>query len=343
MLLTFIGLAQCLIGLLIVLRGSLNAALLFLVLSSLFGGSAAVVLPALGNSSIPPVQFALLFLCLRIAMPRGGYAGAVPGAVTANLPLVLFAAYGIAAAVTAPRIFAGTIEVFPMRYVGARNLFDTVPLRPTAQNISSAVYLVGTMVAAVATYVACRFRGGAHWLVKGGVLVAWIHAVTGVVGALTRGTPADVVFNLFRNGSYAQLDQAYQGFVRINGVFPEASGYASYGLAWFVFAAECWYRGIEPRATGRAALALAAVLFFSTSSTAYMGLLVYSFWFVCRGLLISGPNQLPQLTQAALAGFAALVLACLAMALVPHLADSVWSMIRYRASTPTSSAALPTS
>ena len=72
-----------------------------------------------------------------------------------------------------------------------------MPLRPTAQNISSAVYLVGTMVAAVATYVACRFRGGAHWLVKGGVLVAWIHAVTGVVGALTRGTPADVVFNLF--------------------------------------------------------------------------------------------------------------------------------------------------
>lgn len=329
MLLTFIGLVQCLVGLLIVVRGSLNSAYLFLILSSLFGGSAAVVLPALGNSSIPPVQFALLFLCLRIAMPRGGYAGAVPGAISANLPLVLFAAYGIAAAVAAPRIFAGTIEVFPMRFVGARNLFDTVPLKPTSQNISSAVYLVGTMVAAVTSYVVCRYRGGGLWLVRGGVLVAWIHVVTGVLGSLTRGTPMDQVFNLFRNGSYAQLDQAYQGFVRINGVFPEASGYAGYGLAWFIFNAECWYRSIEPRATGRAALALAAVLFFSTSGTAYMGLAVYALWFAARALLISGRTQVPQLTQAAFAGFGALVLACLAMAVVPHLADSVWSMIRH--------------
>lgn len=329
MLLTFIGLVQCLIGLLIVLRGSLNSAFLFLILSSLFGGSAAIVLPALGNSSIPPVQFALLFLCLRIAVPRGGYAGALPGAITANLPLVLFAGYGIAAAIAAPRIFAGTIEVFPLRFTQARNLFDTVPLRPSAQNISSAVYLVGTMVAAVAAYVVCRFRGGAQTLVKGGVLVAWVHVVTGVIGAATRGTSTDLVFKLFRNGSYAQLDQAYQGFVRINGVFPEASGYASYGLAWFAFNAECWYRGIEPRATGRAALALAAVLFFSTSSTAYLGLGVYALWFALRALLISGRTQVPQLTQAALAAFGGLVLACLAMAVVPHLADSIWGMIRH--------------
>lgn len=329
MLLTFIGLVQCLIGLLIVLRGSLNTAFLFLILSSLFGGSAAIVLPALGNSSIPPVQFALLFLCLRIAMPRGGYAGAVPGAITANLPLVLFAGYGIAAAITAPRIFAGTIEVFPLRFTEARNLFDTVPLRPTSQNISSAVYLVGTMVAAVAAYVVCRFRGGAQTLVKGGVLAAWIHVTTGIIGSLARGTPVDMVFKLFRNGSYAQLDQAYQGFVRINGVFPEASGYASFGLAWFAFNAECWYRGIGPRATGRAALALAAVLFFSTSSTAYMGLAVYGLWFALRAVLISGRTQIPQLTQAGLAAFGGLVVACLAIAVVPHLADSIWAMIRH--------------
>lgn len=327
MLLTFIGFVQCLVGLIIVARGSLNAAFLFLILSSLFGGSAAVVLPALGNSSIPPVQFALLFLCLRIAMPRGGYAGAVPGALRANLPLVLFAAYGIAAAVTAPRIFAGTIEVFPLRFTEARNLFDTVPLKPTSQNISSAVYLVGTMVAAIGVHVACRFRGGAKTLVQGAVIIAWFHSITGVVGSLTRGTAVDNVFNLFRNGSYAQLDQSYQGFVRINGVFPEASGFASYGLAWFVFNAECWYRGIEPRATGRAAMVLAAVLFFSTSSTAYIGLSLYAAWFGVRGILISGRTHAPQLGQATLTGFGALALACVAMATVPHLADSIWAMI----------------
>ncbi|MDB5723771.1 MAG: glycoside hydrolase [Novosphingobium sp.] len=326
---TFIGLIQCLVGLIIVARGSLNAAFLFLILSSLFGGSAAIIMPALGNSSIPPVQFALLFLCLRIAMPRGGYAGAIPNAVRSNLPIILFALYGIAAAITAPRIFAGTMNVFPLRFTDARNLFDTVPLRPTSQNISSAVYLVGTMVAAIGAHIACRFRGGANTLVKGAVMVAWIHIVTGVIGSLTRGTAADAVFGLFRNASYAQLDQSYQGFVRINGVFPEASGYATFGLAWFIFNAECWYRGIEARATGRAALGLAAVLFFSTSSTAYIGLAIYAVWFAVRALLVSGRTHMPQLTQAALAAFAAVSLACLAMAVVPHLADSIWAMIRH--------------
>lgn len=325
--LTFVGLLQCLFGLWIVVRGSLNQAFAFLLFSSLFGGSAAVQLSALGNSSIPPVQFALLFVYLRLLMPRGGYAGAVPVALYANAALVLFTLWGIAGAIAGPQIFAGKINVAPMRFDGARSLFDTVPLEPTPQNITSAVYLLGAMLAAVAAYIACHFRGGANTLVKAGVVIAWVHALSGIIGALTKGTPVDVVFDLFRNASYAQLDQSYQGFVRISGVFPEASGFAGYGLAWFFFNCECWYRSILPRATGRAALVLGLTLFFSTSSTAYIGLSAYFALFVARAVLIPQAAERQRLTQAALAALTGISVASLAMALIPHLPAAVWDMI----------------
>lgn len=325
--LTFVGLLQCAFGLWILARGTLRDAFVFLLVSSLFGGSAAMVLSALGNSSIPPVQFALLFVCLRILMPSGGYAGAVPDALRANLTLVLFSLWGIAGAIAAPRIFAGAIEVAPMRFDDARSLFDAVPLEPTAQNVTSAVYLFGALLLAVAAHVACRFRGGAQALVGAGVAIAWVHAITGIVGALTRGTPVELVFELFRNGSYAQLDQSYQGFTRINGLFPEASAFASFGLAWFYFNCECWYRSILPRATGRAALALGLTLFFSTSSTAYIGLSLYLMVFLARALLLPHAADGARLSQAGLAAVAAVSLACLAMALIPRLPAAVWDMI----------------
>lgn len=325
--LTFVGLLQCLAGLWIVARGSLNQAFAFLLASSLFGGSAAAQLPALGNSSIPPVQFALLFLYLRLLMPRGGYAGAVPAALRANAALVLFTLWGIAGAIAAPRIFAGKLNVAPLRFDAARSLFDTVPLEPTAQNMTSAVYLLGAMLVAVAAHIACRFRGGANTLVIVGIVIAWVHAVTGILGALAKGTPVDVVFELFRNGSYAQLEQSYGGFLRISGVFPEASGFAGFGLAWFFFNCECWYRSILPRATGRAALVLGLTLFFSTSSTAYIGLSAYLALFVARAILLPEVAERKRLTQAGLTALAGLSLSSLAMALVPHLPAAVWDMI----------------
>lgn len=325
--LTLVGLLQCLFGLWIVARGTLNHAFLFLLLSSLFGGSAALKLAALGNSSIPPVHFALLFVYLRVLMPRGGYASAVPGALRANLALVLFSLWGMAGAIAAPRIFAGAIDVPPLRFDGARSMFDAVPLEPTAQNLTAAVYLFGALLVAVAAYVGCRFRGGTNVLVRAGIAIAWIHAVSGILGVVTRGTPAEVVFDFFRNASYAQLDQSYQGFTRINGLFPEASAFASFGLAWFYFNCECWYRSILPRATGRAALVLGLTLFFSTSSTAYIGLSIYLALFVLRALLLPQAADRARLTEAGLAAIAAVSLSCLAMALVPRLPAAVWDMI----------------
>lgn len=326
MALTLIGIVQCLIGLVIVLRGNLGSAFAFLLISLLFGGSAAVTLPALGGSTIPPAQFALLFVVIHIVVPRGGHTGSIQPAISANIALVLFAMYGVVSAIAAPRIFAGAMDVAPLRF-GTRSLFDTVPLGPTSQNITALVYLVGTLVTAIAAYIACRDSNGSRTLVKTGVTIGWIHLATGLIAAFITIPIIETTFELLRNGNYAQLNQSYGNFARINGLFPEASAWAAFGFVWFVFLAECWYRSIEPRTTGLAAAALGLVLFFSTSSTAYLGLGSYCLFVLFRMLAFPKAVSGKQLLQVAAVIFALVFFTSLSLALSPERVAEVTRML----------------
>lgn len=326
---TAIGIIQALFGLALLFAGSLRAMFLFLIVSGLFGGSASLVFPALGGSSVPPIQFALPFVFLRLLMPKGGVPQVFAEACRANIWLVAFTFYGLIAAFAAPRIFAGVMEVYPLRFVQARNLFDTVPLAPSPQNITAAINLFGSLMVALAAYMFCRTWAGARAMVSGAILIAWLLVITGVLGTIGKGTPLDVVFTWLRNGSYAQLDQSYQGFLRINGTFPEASGFAGFAFAWFVFVTELWYRSVRPRATGIAALVLGLVLFFSTSSTAYVGMGAYVIFLVIRLLVLPGAvptNKVGAMLLASLAGAVAL---SLTLALAPELSQSLFDMIRH--------------
>lgn len=93
--LTFIGLIQLVIGAVIFFGGSLRHAVTFMIISGLFAGSAAIVLPALGGSSIPPIQFACLIVYLRILAPRGAFSRCCPmrSARTAGWCSILFMAW----------------------------------------------------------------------------------------------------------------------------------------------------------------------------------------------------------------------------------------------------------
>lgn len=327
--LTIIGLIQLVIGSAIVLAGSMRHALMFLMLSCLFGGSASIILPALGGSSVGPAQFALIFVWMRILVPRGGFVGLVPDALRANMWLVLFVFYGIAIAFIGPRLFAGTIDVYPMRHTPEDDLdiIDALPLGPTSQNITAAFYLLGALLIAMATHVATRVRGGAATLVSGAIAIAWIHVAIGILAAAARDTPLDAVFDMLRNGTYTQRNDDLGKFVRIRGVFAEASSYAEFGFGFFVINAELWYRSIRPWATGMAALALAAILFVSTSSTAYVGLAGYLVFFALRGIVL--PKVADRQKSRAMAGaiLGLSVVAAIIVATVPHVFVAVSDMI----------------
>lgn len=324
---TFIGLIQCLIGAILLVRGSLPQMFFFMLASGLFGGSAAIQLPALGGSSIPPTQFALLFLWLRIIMPSGGYGGALVPAFRRNIALALFVIYGLVTAYAGPRIFAGTVDLAPLSFGRQSDIYYTAPLYPSSQNLTSSVYLVGALMTAIAASIAIRFKGGVEKLVSAGIWIGWIHGLTGLMGALFKGTAMDMVLGFFRNANYAQLDQAYQGFVRMNGLFPEVSGWAAFGYAWFVFLSECWYRGIRPRAAGTTSLFLAAVLFFSTSSTAMVGLAVYFAYFVIRALAAPGATSALRLRQAVTAAGGLIFVMAVTVAVSPAAMNAVVDLV----------------
>ena len=328
--LTVIGIAMIAIGAWVVLAARLRHALAFLMLATLFSGSAAITLPALGGSSIPPVQFALLFVFLRLLLPGSGALPDIGRAFRANRWFAVFAAYGVASAIILPRLFAGQMEVAPMRALTSGGLFATVPLEPTAQNITSASYLVGAMLVVMAVWSIMRRPGMAAALVGLLVAMTWFHATTGVAAALLRGTPVDAFFDFFRNSSYVQMDDAVGGFVRIRGFLPEASTYAGIAFALFVATAELWYRSVRLRSTGPAALIMGLVLIFSTSSTAYFALGIYGLFFVLRTLALPGISDIGKARSAVvalmLAGFVAAIIYVVSPEIIHSLNDVVKRM-----------------
>jgi hypothetical protein len=298
----------------------------FVVFCSMLGGASAIDLPALGGSSIPPVQFALGFLALRCLLPGSGQGQIVRQAFRANLALVVFVLYGVVMCYVGPRLFFEQMAIVPMHYTGTA-LYATFPLRPTSQNITAGVYLVGTLLCAVGAFIACSNEGGGRVLVKMGIAVASFHIFFGVTGALFNGTGYSTVLQFFRNGNYAQLDQHIGDVARMNGIFPEPSGFAAYGMVWFVFMFECWYRDVMPKATGPVAVAMALTLVFSTSSTAYLGLGAYAAIFGLRTLVLPTGASSSKLIMMLFGVLAGMIGVALMMVLSPHFAAQLGSII----------------
>lgn len=327
MVITPFALIILLLGCMALFRGTpLTMFSLFLV-ATLFGGSAALILVAAGGSSIPPAQFVLMFLALRLLLPGPGQMNALTSAVWQNRYLLVFTVYGVISAFTLPVIFAGTMLVTPLRPIPGADLFAVVPLNMTPQNFTTAFYLVGTLIAGITTTAAMQRPGGAARLVKLGSTIAIVHALLGISSVLLVGTAWDRVLGLFRNGTYAQLNQSFDGFVRMSGIWPETSSFAAYGAAWCIFMLELWFRDIAPRRTGFAGLLLLLALIASTSSTAYVSLAAYGLFVAIRFAL--GPREMPTRKQLALIAVAllAVTLTLAAFVVLPNLAEKVSNII----------------
>lgn len=273
---TYFGVIVFLIGAWLLRRNDPLVMVCWMLGFGLFPASAALVLPALGGSSIPPAKLFLGFVLLSVLIHVHSRARLLNEGMVANAPLLLFSIYGFIGAFILPRIFTFQIDVVPMRPVGLRHLLDAFPLVFSPQNVTTAFYMAGTALTAVAAYIAGRLATDVGPVVKTCVIVTMVHVITGVMGVALAGTPWDSVVDLIRNGSYAQNSQITDGLIRIAGVTPEPSAYASLGVIWGVFSTELWLRNIQPVRTGIAALAMSVVLAVSTSSTAYVSLAAYA-------------------------------------------------------------------
>jgi hypothetical protein len=297
--------------------------LVFVMLASLMSGSAAYVLTSLSGSSVPPAAAALPFLVLRCLLPGGPSAGQWAMALRDNVWLVAFVAYGSVGAYLLPRIFAGQIYVTPLRPIPTNDPFVTYPLVFTAQNVTVSVYLLLTLAASICTYLVIFRPGNGIKIAQTAAIVGIVHALLGFASVAFAGTPLAAGLEFFRNGSYAQLDQNIAGFVRMNGIAPEPSGYAIFGFTYCVLNCELWWRGVARAWTRPASLLLLSALLLSTSSTSYLGLGGYALVWIARlalNLAGFGARGLAVLLAAALLCAIAVTLFIL---LAPALAETI--------------------
>lgn len=307
---TLIGFAVFALGCWLLVRKDILALLCATIALGLLEGSAAVILTALNGSSVQPGRVMLGFLAVATFIAIKDRAGLAKEALVQNIWLVIFCLYGAFSALVMPRLFAGQIDVVPLRSSNLRHLLDAYPLTFSSQNITTAVYLIGTGLMAYCAYVAVRQTRDISPIVKLAVGVTLIHAAIGILGVVLRGTPWDMVVQFFRNGSYSQLDQSTKSFVRIAGFMPEASNFARFGVVWMILCFELWLRHVRPMWTGIAAAVMFATLLLSTSSTAYVGIAAYGALLFIRSLTFPSylkADKLFTLLAVALAGIIALV------------------------------------
>jgi hypothetical protein len=285
---THFGVLVAGVALLLLWRSSITAMLQMVLLFSLMGGAAAVTLPSLGGSTVQPAILALGFLFLKSILPSPGQARKFELAAKDLTFLAIFIFYGVAGAFILPQIFADAITVTPMRPIPNGYIYATYPLIFSNQNITSAIYLLATLIAAICGHVAAQSKRSEIVISRTAATVAVTHALLGLSSVFFAGTQWTTVLKFFRNGFYAQLDQSFDGLVRMNGIWPEPSVFAAYGIAWLVFTTELWLRDVEPRWTGRGTLILAFALLISTSTTAYIGMIAHSLIIGLRILLFPG-------------------------------------------------------
>jgi hypothetical protein len=312
-----------LLGLLCWLRGSLIDSVLVMLFFSLFDGGAAFTV---GGSSIQPVAFSMVFLLAHamLLLPRPG--NHLNLGLKTNGFLAFYCLYGAIAAFLLPRLFARTMLVPPM-LLNKRNIYYVNLLFPSSQNITTAGYLLGTLITSVCAGAAAADPKSRRALVKWSVVFAWLQVGFGVAGVVAEKVGLQSFIAFFRNAKYAELDETTGGLVRIAGISPEPSAYGAHAFFWFVLMTEFWLRQVRPKWTGPAAGALLVMIILCTSSTAYFSLAAYGALMLVRWLIAPNGVRPVKLAIVGMGGLSALCL-CLGMAaFVPKFAQLIATAI----------------
>lgn len=265
MVLTLFGVVTAAIGLLLLMfKRPIRDFLYVLLVCAVFGSAEAVALPMLGGASLAVPYFFVFFVILRMMLVAFKNAPLLGEAVSANIWMVLFAIYGLVAAFFLPRLFEGAISVVSMR-----PLLFRVPLTFSPQNITQAVYICLTALAAISAYTAARMPKSEITITKGWVLASIAFLIFALVDLVGFYSGAGNLMDWARTASYAIVAQSEMGIRRISGSFTEPSSFATFGAVPLVYFSLLWLFDVKGAPAGLLASGLAIALALSTSSTAF--------------------------------------------------------------------------
>lgn len=273
-------------------------ALIYLFFATMpFGSFAALPTAITGGLTLTPTPIVGLLMIAKELTSANGLRIAVAGALKPSGLLILFLFWLVACTATVfmPRFFAGQIEVVPVRSVG---LFSTSMLFPTLQNVSQIVY---TTISVLTVFVFARILRTPdmrqHALVAlclGAVVVIF----TGLIDFVSQSLSLQSALEVFRTASYTLLtEDEVMGSKRVVGLMPEASSFG--GLVLSFLAALYFFRRamsaglLRDRVVPVLIAALLALVWLSTSSSAYLGLALFGATLVvewCWRLFAAGRN-----------------------------------------------------
>jgi hypothetical protein len=296
-------------------------------------GSIAIVPPELvaGSTLLPqPICAAVLFfkLCFQ------------PGALNAMTAaaadfrrlawLTLFVLVAIATAFIMPRLFAGVVDIIPVRFIVG---LEAQPLGPTTTNITQSVYLVLSFSAALTFYRLLRSEEARRTMVKAQVLGGAILILTGLIDMFAGASP---LVAPFRTAAYALATNAeIAGAKRVVGLMPEASAFGaaclSAAMPLYFFRRILGSGLVKSLALPAVLAGLLVMAALSTSSTAYAGLAVFGAlaaanW-IRRAWNEAGSLRRPDMIFDALIAVGGLLAFLTAWALNPTVLAPVFNMV----------------
>jgi hypothetical protein len=245
------------------------------VVLCLFGGAAAVLLPALGGATVTPAMLCLPFTMFhawrerdqRLMLER------VP---RAGFWLTLLALWGLLGAYYLPRLLAGQVEILTIDRTAMDDGAVIYPLRPVSGNITQSGYAIGSACAFFAVRGLLSKPGRLERFRDAVLLLGGLNCFAALLGLAEYHLGLPSVLDTVRNAGYG-MNRAYEsgGLLRIQGTFPETSTFAGFTLPLFAFGLSLWMSGVRPLYSALVASVSLALLLASTSGTAYAGLVAY--------------------------------------------------------------------
>ncbi len=244
------------------------------VCSTLLGASAALILNDLGGVSVPPAHLLLGFLALRLVNEKA-VLKRIAREVAPGRPafwLLMTVAYSTVSAYLLPRLFAGATLTFPARAESGY----LVSLEPSMSNLTQSLYFIGDLVCFVALSAYASSQHARKVLADAVLACVVLNLGFAAVDLITYFTNTTELLSFIRNATYTMLnDTEVAGFKRIVGSFVEASAFGAITLGYFAYAGTLWLHGIRPRLTAVLTFLSFTALIFSTSTTAYVGLMAF--------------------------------------------------------------------
>ncbi len=243
-----------------------------------FGAAAAFNLPALGGATIGVADLAAVVVIGLVLVGPGAGASLV-GTLRPWQPGFILTLVMIVAAFSAiflPRIFAGETEVFGIARTAKGTGIVRFPLGPSTGNITQLFRLALDFFVFVGLATAFRRVSTVGPVLTAMIVATCVHLALGLIDVLTFATNTAFLMEPIRTANYSlHITDTMAGIKRMVGGFPEASSFGYFSLGLFGFWLQYWISTPRSRAAPwMLALATFAVL-RSTSSAAYLALVVF--------------------------------------------------------------------